>query len=113
MFKIQNSVLFLFVVINFSFTIHPISKANNIKSNVIVGANQISKYENLLKDKRIGIIGNHTSVIFKKNSDYIHLVDSLIKLNLILGKFLRLSMALEELSQMELISAMKLILKQA
>ena len=69
------------MVINFSFTIHPISKANNIKSNVIVGANQISKYENLLKDKRIGIIGNHTSVIFKKNSDYIHLVDSLIKLN--------------------------------
>ena len=69
------------MVINFSFKIHPISKANNIKSNVIVGANQISKYENLLKDKRIGIIGNHTSVIFKKNSDYIHLVDSLIKLN--------------------------------
>ena len=69
------------MVINFSFTIHPISKANHIKSNVIVGANQISKYENLLKDKRIGIIGNHTSVIFKKNSDYIHLVDSLIKLN--------------------------------
>ena len=81
MFKIQNSVLFLFTALYFSFSVYPISKTNNVKSNVIVGANQISKYENLLKDKRIGIIANHTSVIFKQNLDYTHLVDSLIKLN--------------------------------
>jgi len=51
------------------------------KSNIIVGANQISKYENLIKNKRIGIVANHTSVIFKENDKHIHLVDSLIKLN--------------------------------
>tara|TARA_B000000441_G_C21630932_1_gene283355 strand:- start:2 stop:715 length:714 start_codon:yes stop_codon:yes gene_type:complete len=45
-----------------------------------VGANQISKYENLIKNKKIGIIANHTSVIFKKNLDHTHIVDSLIEL---------------------------------
>jgi len=81
MFKIQNSTLFLILLIQFSFLVHSKNKTNEIKSNVIVGANQISEYENLLKDKRIGIIANHTSVIFKKNSNYTHLVDSLINLN--------------------------------
>ena len=81
MFKIQNSTLFLILVLQFSFLVHSKNKTNEIKSNVIVGANQISEYENLLKDKRIGIIANHTSVIFKKNSNYTHLVDSLINLN--------------------------------
>ena len=81
MFKIQNSTLFLILLLQFSFLVHSKNKTNEIKSNVIVGANQISEYENLLKDKRIGIIANHTSVIFKKNSDYTHLVDSLINLN--------------------------------
>ena len=81
MFKIQNSVLFLFVSLYFIFSNYAISKTNNVKSSVIVGANQISKYENLLKNKRIGIVANHTSVIFKKNLEYTHLVDSLIKLD--------------------------------
>ena len=81
MFKIQNSTLFLILLLQFSFLVHSKNKTNEIKSNVIVGANQISEYENLLKDKRIGIIANHTSVIFKKNSNYTHLVDSLINLN--------------------------------
>lgn len=75
MFKIQNSAIFLVLVI-FSFSVYPTNK-----SNVIVGANQISKYENLLKNKRIGIVANHTSVIFKSNSEYTHIVDSLINLN--------------------------------
>ena len=57
------------------------NKTNDIKSNVIVGANQISKYENLIKNKRIAIVANHTSVIFKDNHSYTHLVDSLITLN--------------------------------
>ena len=81
MFKIQNSTLFLIFLLQFSFLVHSKNKTNEIKSNVIVGANQISEYENLIKDKRIGIIANHTSVIFKKNSNYTHLVDSLINLN--------------------------------
>ena len=51
------------------------------KSSVIVGANQISEYQNIIKNKRIGIIANHTSVIFKNNGEYTHLIDSLISLN--------------------------------
>ena len=60
MFKIQNSTLFLIFLLQFSFLVQSKNKTNEIKSNVIVGANQISEYENLLKDKRIGIIANHT-----------------------------------------------------
>ena len=81
MFKIQNAVLFTFLVLNFTFLAYPKNKNYNTKSSVIVGANQISKYENLIKDKRIGVVANHTSVIFKKNFGHTHLVDSLIKLN--------------------------------
>ena len=81
MFKIQNSVLFIILVINVSIVVYPNNKTTKDKSNVIVGANQISKYENLLQNKRIGIVANHTSVIFRKDLGYTHLVDSLIKLN--------------------------------
>tara|TARA_B100001564_G_C20665911_1_gene683791 strand:- start:2284 stop:3492 length:1209 start_codon:yes stop_codon:yes gene_type:complete len=81
MFKIQNSILFLLLTINYSFFVYPKNKTINIKSNVIVGANQISKYENIIKNKRVGIVANHTSVIFKKNSSHTHLIDSLIKLD--------------------------------
>ena len=81
MFKIQNSVLFIFLLISFGFSVYPTDK-----SNIIVGANQISKYESLLKNKRIAVIANHTSVIFKNNSGYTHLVDSLIQLNFDLRK---------------------------
>ena len=76
MFKIQNLLVYIFL-----FTQSALSLNSSDKSNIIVGANQISKYENLIKNKRIGIVANHTSVIFKKNNEYIHLVDSLIKLN--------------------------------
>ena len=51
------------------------------KSNVIVGANQILEYQNIIKNKRIGIIANHTSVIFKETGEHTHLIDSLISLN--------------------------------
>jgi len=86
MFKIQNSIWFLILVFNFSFLIYPNNKTTFIKSNVIVGANQISKYENLLKNKRIGIVANHTSVIFKDGGGHTHLVDSLIKLEFQINK---------------------------
>ena len=68
-------------MISFSFSVYPTDK-----SNIIVGANQISKYESLLKNKRIAVIANHTSVIFKNNSGHTHLVDSLIQLNFDLRK---------------------------
>ena len=86
MFKIQNLILFLLLTINYSFFVYPKNKTIDIKSNVIVGANQISKYENIIKNKRIGIVANHTSVIFKKNNSHTHLIDSLIKLDLDIKK---------------------------
>ena len=73
--------MFLLLAINYSFFVYPKNKTIDIKSNVIVGANQISKYENIIKNKRIGIVANHTSVIFKKNNSHTHLIDSLIKLD--------------------------------
>ncbi|MFI1743614.1 exo-beta-N-acetylmuramidase NamZ family protein [Thalassobellus sediminis] len=77
---------------------------NEVKKDtgIIVGANQTTSYLPLLKGKRVGIVANQTSVIFKKGIDSIllfdpetretkleklvnhntHLVDSLITLNI-------------------------------
>jgi len=55
-------------------------------SNIIVGANRTSDYLPLLKDKKVGIVGNQSSVIFNseitegENATYTHLVDSLVSL---------------------------------
>ena len=60
------------------------------KAPLTVAANQLELYLPLLKNKRVGIVANQTSVIFKNSSglglngeliknDNIHLVDSLIK----------------------------------
>ena len=77
MLKIQHLIIYALSISVFSFgTDH---KRN--KSSVIVGANQISEYQNIIKNKRIGVIANHTSVIFKNNGEYTHLIDSLISLN--------------------------------
>ncbi len=54
--------------------------------NIVVGANQISEYIDNLKTKNIGIVANHTSVIFKKNNTYTHLVDSLLSLRMNIKK---------------------------
>ena len=54
----------------------------------VVGANQIPKYLPLLKHKKIGIVANQTSVLFKnsEHSSYKHLIDSLQKLNITIAK---------------------------
>ena len=81
MFKIQNQYYLFFL---FYLTVLLCSCQNSLldsKTNVIVGANQIYKYERLIKNKNIGIIANHTSVIFKENNSYTHLIDSLLSLN--------------------------------
>ncbi|MCB0444588.1 MAG: DUF1343 domain-containing protein [Gelidibacter sp.] len=46
---------------------------------VIVGANQTALYLPLLKGKRVGIVANQTSVIFKAEG-FTHIVDSLVAL---------------------------------
>ncbi|MEM9679210.1 MAG: DUF1343 domain-containing protein [Bacteroidota bacterium] len=55
-------------------------KANKSDSVLTVGANQTDIYLPILKGKRVGIVANQTSVIFK-TTDYTHLVDSLLKLD--------------------------------
>ncbi|TJY36387.1 exo-beta-N-acetylmuramidase NamZ family protein [Pontimicrobium aquaticum] len=57
--------------------------------NIIVGANKTEIYLPLLNGKRVGVVANQTSVIFKeittsqapRNDSYTHLVDSLVALN--------------------------------
>jgi uncharacterized protein YbbC (DUF1343 family) len=49
---------------------------------ITVGANRVPAYLKKLKNKRVGIVANQTSVIFKsqtpENVSYVHLVDSLL-----------------------------------
>lgn len=57
-------------------------KTNEVKSEPIkVGANQTANYLKLLQGKRVGVVGNQSSVIFN-NKGYTHLVDSLVSLNI-------------------------------
>lgn len=51
---------------------------NHINNQIIIGAAQTEKYFHLLKNKRVGMIVNHTSVIYQEN-DSLHLVDFLLK----------------------------------
>ena len=64
---------------------------DTIKTNtkVIVGSNQTSSYISILENKKVAIVGNQTSVIFKDtvpNQNYVHLVDSLIARNITIQK---------------------------
>ncbi|NNE33441.1 MAG: DUF1343 domain-containing protein [Winogradskyella sp.] len=61
--------------------------------SIVVGANRTAAYLPLLKDKKVALVANQTSVIFKKNFNsnnpnkhYTHLVDSLLALNIDIKK---------------------------
>ena len=53
---------------------------------ITVGANRTQAYLGLLKDKKVGIVANQTSVIFKNNKNHTHIVDSLLSLNIDIKK---------------------------
>ena len=65
-----------------------VSKADEILKQVhddnaiIVGANRTELYLALLNGKRVGVVANQTSVIFKGKDQYVHLVDSLLTLGI-------------------------------
>jgi len=68
-------------------------KIPQINLPIIVGANQTKRFIPLINGKRVGIVANQTSVIFKntglndqKPKSYTHIVDSLISLNIDLKK---------------------------
>jgi uncharacterized protein YbbC (DUF1343 family) len=60
-------------------TVNP--QVPSIKENILTGAEQTEKYLPYLKDKRVGIVGNQTTVIGNT-----HLVDSLHKLGVTIAK---------------------------
>jgi uncharacterized protein YbbC (DUF1343 family) len=53
---------------------------------ILPGANNTSQYLKLLKGKKIAIVSNQTSVIFKNDGSYTHLVDSLKSLGVQIEK---------------------------
>ena len=72
-----------------------ISETSNIQDTIklekpiIVGANLMDSYLPILENKRVAIVGNQTSVIFKDsitNKNYVHLVDSLLSRNIKIKK---------------------------
>ncbi|RNC84972.1 MAG: DUF1343 domain-containing protein [Winogradskyella sp.] len=65
-----------------------IKDSQQIDSTIIVGANQTESYLELLEGKRVGIVANQTSVIFKnsEHGSYKHLVDSLLDLKIDIKK---------------------------
>ncbi|WP_158847694.1 exo-beta-N-acetylmuramidase NamZ domain-containing protein [Algibacter sp. L1A34] len=92
----KNTVL-LFVLVMISCANVTKSKSENLTvldddvqkqvkedKSIVVGANQTELYLPILKGKRIGIVANQTSVIFKtkEGNTNTHLVDSLLALNI-------------------------------
>jgi uncharacterized protein YbbC (DUF1343 family) len=63
--------LLLLTISTFGQTV--VSNANNQKSNIVTGAEQTEKYVHYLKNKKVAVLANLTTIIGKK-----HLVDSLI-----------------------------------
>ena len=62
-----------------------VSKSYEEEKEIVVAANQTNAYLPLLKGKKIGIVANQTSVIFK-GKGYTHLVDSLHSLKMDIKK---------------------------
>jgi uncharacterized protein YbbC (DUF1343 family) len=81
-----STLFFYFLTISCNQTLNNVQKVSSEeKPDIIVGANQLDKYIDLLKDKNVAIVANNTSVIFKdgkSNSNYQHLVDSLLSLGI-------------------------------
>ena len=59
---------------------------DSVEKEIVVGANRTSEYLPLLNGKRVGIVANQTSVIYKEDISYTHLVDSLLTLNVDIKK---------------------------
>ncbi len=72
----MNAHRFFFLLISILFTCKSLAQYNFYSRDILTGADQTERYVPLLKDKRVGLIVNQTSVIGKT-----HLVDTLLKLN--------------------------------
>lgn len=81
---IKNTALLFVIIFLSSETKCP---SQNQKS-LLVGANQLESYLPLIKNKKLGIVANQTSVIFKGpyENNFTHLVDSLKELGISIQK---------------------------
>jgi uncharacterized protein YbbC (DUF1343 family) len=99
--NIKNRILLLIIIVNTTcFSACVENKTSNLNNhhtevineqpinNILVGANQTEKYLPLLNNKRIAVVANQTSVIFKneQQTQYTHLVDSLLSLGINIKK---------------------------
>ena len=86
-FKFIKNTVLLFVVVILSCGNRTTTKNETLLHE---GANQLELYLPILKGKNIGIVANQTTVIFKNKTDsiseYTHLVDSLLKLDVSIKK---------------------------
>ncbi|TXE20093.1 DUF1343 domain-containing protein [Psychroflexus gondwanensis] len=73
--KLKNTVYFILLVC-ISCTAQENKKITT--ETIQVAANRTEAYLLLLQGKNVGVVGNQTSVIFKSEKDYTHLVDSLL-----------------------------------
>lgn len=78
--------MMLLLVISCSNNIHSTESKKEGKEKIVIGAARIEAYLLLIKNKRVAIVANQTSVIFKNNNLNTHLVDSLIALNVNITK---------------------------
>ena len=79
----KSTYLLLFFMI--SFQLNACAQKPEKKEGIKTGANRTELYLSVLKGKRIAIVANQTSVIAKEKGEkkaYIHLVDSLLALNI-------------------------------
>ena len=72
-----------------------IEATDSIGKEIVVGANQTQIYLPIVKDKKVGVVANQTSVIFKSivksqksksELEYVHIVDSLLSLEVDIQK---------------------------
>ncbi|OIQ39135.1 MAG: hypothetical protein BM563_04810 [Bacteroidetes bacterium MedPE-SWsnd-G1] len=78
--RFKNTQFFSVIFILFSMISCAQSNAINEKE-IIVSANRTSAYLPLLQNKKVAIVSNQTSVIFKENGNT-HIIDSLLSLNI-------------------------------
>jgi len=62
------------------------SKTSQATAEIITGANRTEIYLPILKNKKIGVVGNQTSIVKTKEGTFTHLVDSLLTLNIQIKK---------------------------
>src|SRR5690625_22014 len=89
-----KNTVFIGLVLIFSCSRHSQSKKNKAHAisaqaettkELVIAANRTADYLPLLENKKIGIVGNQSTVIFKEEG-YTHLVDSLLSLKVNISK---------------------------